>query len=220
VDFRQESEKIMAAVEPVRAYIAQLLPHKDIDPPVRMLAAAGDETVPRKLDDLLPARIDLRGYKFDEDDGVTIRLELHQSIATLKTDKPNQTNEYHLTVRQRGWHRRIVGLPIFARAINGSDEAKQWKPNVGVAATWYYQERYPHTLGKIINAIEPGIGLHAASLNQAEESVEFGIGVNVSLWKGLLTLGIGKNLSISGNNTYYLLGSDLFRLLGSLEPNK
>jgi len=219
-DFKQESEKIQAAVVPIRAFFAQLQPHKNAAPPVAVLAAAGDETVPRKLDDLLPARIDLSGYKFDEHDGLTLRLELHQSTATLKTDKPKETSEYHLIVHQQGWYRRITGLPIFARASTGSDEAKQWKPNIGVTATWYYQERYPNTFGRIINAIDPGIGLHAASLNQAEESVEFGIGVNISLWKGLLTLGIGQNLSVSDNKTYYLLGSDLFRLLGTLEPGK
>jgi len=220
VDFKKESEKILAAVEPARTYIEQLLAHKDIDRRINMLASAGDETVPRKLDDLLPARIDLRGYRFDEGDGVTIRLELHESTETLKTDRPKKLNEYHLNVHEQGWYRRISGIPIFARASSGTEDAKKWKPNVGVTAAWYYRERFPNRLGKLINQLEPGIGIHAASLDQADESVEFGLGVNISFWKGLLTLGAGKNLSTARDNTYFLLGSDLFRLLGSLEPNK
>jgi hypothetical protein len=220
VDFKKESEKILAAVEPVRTYIGQLLAHKDVDRRINMLASAGDETVPRKLDELLPARIDLRGYRFDEGDGVTIRLELHESTETLKTDRPKQLIEYHLNVHEQDWYRRISGIPIFARASSGTEDAKKWKPNVGVTATWYYRERFPNRFGKLINQLEPGIGIHAASLDQTDESVEFGFGVNISFWKGLLTLGAGKNLSTARDNTYFLLGSDLFRLLGSLEPNK
>lgn len=35
-----------------------------------------------------------------------------------------------------------------------------------------------------------------------------------------LTLGVGKNLNADGQGRYFLLGSDLFRLLGKLEPSK
>lgn len=220
VDFKAESEKILAAVEPVSTYVQQLLAHKNVDRRVSMLASAGEETVGRKLDELLPARVDLRGYRFDEGDGVTIRLELHESAETIKTDRPKKLNEYHLTVHEQDWYRRISGIPIFARASSGTEDAKKWKANVGVTATWYYRARFPNSFGELINKLEPGIGIHAASLDQTDESVEFGLGVNISFWKGLLTLGAGKNLSAARDSTYFLLGSDLFRLLGSLEPNK
>ena len=220
LDFKAEGAKLKAAVEPIKIYIGTLVEQKGADQGLQALAAAGDETVPRRLDELLPARIDLRGYRFEQDDGVTIRVELHESIGTVKTGTPKQLNEYNLDVREQAWYRRVSGIPIFARANSGTADAKKWKPNIGVTAAWYYQERFPNKFGEFMNWLEPGIGIHVASLDQGEDSVEFGLGVNVSFWKGLLTLGVGRNLNVSGDGSYLLLGSDLFRLLGRLEPGK
>ncbi len=124
--------------------------------------------------------------------------------------------QYHLEARQLGPHPRLGADAILARASTGQGDATEWKPNVAVTWTLHHRFRDPNTRGRIFNWIHPGVGLHAASLDQDVDSVEFGLGASVTLFDGLLTGGVGINLNREEDRGYFLVGTSLFRLLGQL----
>ena len=58
--------------------------------------------------------------------------------------------------------------------------------------------------------------MHLASLNQTDESAEFGMGGTFSMFGGFITSGIGWNFSAErSDGLYYFLGIDLFTVLES-----
>ena len=61
--------------------------------------------------------------------------------------------------------------------------------------------------------MDPGAGVHLASLDQGDDTVEFGIGPSLSFWNGLLNVGYGYNLSQSQDREYFFVGLNLLHLL-------
>ena len=58
------------------------------------------------------------------------------------------------------------------------------------------------------------VGLvHIASLDQGDDSIEFGMGFNASLFGGFVTAGVGWNLSSVDDREYYFVGIDLLTVL-------
>ena len=71
--------------------------------------------------------------------------------------------------------------------------------------------RNPGDGGRLWNWIDPGLGLHMANLNQGTESLELGLGGNLSFGNGIISGGVGYNLSVK--ETYVFIGSDLSAVL-------
>ena len=103
---------------------------------------------------------------------------------------------------------------IFARGIKGSENARTWKTNVMAQVNWFNSIRAPGKFGTFWNWLGMGAGLHLASLDMGQDSVEFGLGGNITLWRGLLSVGYGKNLNVSTDVAEYkFVALDLFHVL-------
>ncbi|MGE3172160.1 MAG: hypothetical protein AB7O97_05990 [Planctomycetota bacterium] len=179
----------------------------------KALKEGGENTIPRALDDLPDATVDLTRVGVDLGDriGVQVRFELPDTDPPRTLDSAAFDSEMVLT----GLHRRIGGKLIFARADGGPDAAQQWKANVAAVASWHYRCRDARTDGGAAfwNGLDPGLGVHVASLDQGDDNAEVGIGANVSLFGGFLTGGVGYNLAAEENGTYYFVGIDLLDVL-------
>lgn len=87
----------------------------------------------------------------------------------------------------------------------------------GAIAVWRisYQPR-PDTAGAVrrLGALRPGFGIHVSTLDfDEQDSVEFGAGVAIHLFKDLLQVGYGWNLNAEQDRAYWYLGLGLFDLL-------
>ena len=103
---------------------------------------------------------------------------------------------------------------IFARGIKGSDAATSWKTNVMAQINWFNNVRDPGRFGAIWNWLGMGAGLHLASLDMGDDSVEFGLGANIALWRGLFSVGYGYNLNVPDDVAEYkFIALDLFHVL-------
>lgn len=72
--------------------------------------------------------------------------------------------------------------------------------------------------GSFFNKLDPGLGFHAAFLDQDDtENIEMGGGVNLSILDGLVRTGIGYNFSSRKNSEYWFVGFGLFNLLGQIK---
>lgn len=171
--------------------------------------------IPRPLDSLEPAELDLRKSGIVPGDLVEMEVGF---VRGDNLESPEKKVKYSGEAVLTDWHRRYSGDLIFARAVDGVG-SENFKTNVAVSLEWHYFSR-KKPLG-FWNGLDPGVGLHAASLNQdPDESAEFGAGVNFSLFKGLLRFGYGYNLSVKQDHQYYWVGFGLFSLLNQLNDLK
>jgi hypothetical protein len=171
--------------------------------------------IPRPLDSLEPAKLDLRKTGIVPGDLVEMEVGF---VRGDNLETPEKRLNYSGEAVLTDWHRRYSGDLIFAKAVKGVG-SENFKTNVAVSLEWHYFDRdKPRGFW---NGLDPGVGLHAASLNQnPDESIEFGAGVNFSLFKGLLRFGYGYNLSVKQDRQYYWVGFGLFSLLNQLSDLK
>jgi len=191
------------------------------------------DNIRRGLLAFLPdARIDARRSGLERGDALAIALEFHHEApagpapaadAAPKTTTPAPKDdelvgvvEYHTQVDDLGWEPHVRSQLIFFRSTSGTSDERDWKANAAGLVEWSY--RFPESDNAwktFLNVWEPGIGIHVASVDQGDASVEVGTGVNVSLFRGLVSAGWGYNLSESDH--YYFLGGDLFKLFDSIK---
>jgi hypothetical protein len=127
-------------------------------------------------------------------------------------------DQYHGIVARSGAYLHISPSLVFARADRGQrgtehGYAMEWKPNIAVTAEWKYGDL--DACG-FVRWLEPGIGVHLAALDHSsEENTEMGVGVNCSVWGGLLQAGYGWNLMLDERRDYFFIGIDLLELFGA-----
>ena len=184
---------------------------KDLLTVADILNPAEPGTIPRPLDNLEDALLDLRRS------GITVGDTVQVDVGFIKTQSdtiPEKTIQYSGQAVLTGVHRQFSGDMIFARAVKGSG-SHEFKPNVGVSAEWHYYDR--SRPNGFVNWLDPGIGFHAANLDQSpDQTVELGAGTNLSLWGGLVRVGYGWNLSVTEDRPYFYVGFGLFGLLNQL----
>ena len=146
------------------------------------------------------------------------RVQVKVTYRSLQGDAPPPAPEvFLLDTTQFGLHRKIDASLIFARPLEApAGQPKRWRPNAAATANWFYRWRPTEDgrLGggkKIWNFVNPGMGIHAASLAQGDDSVEVGLGLNLSLLDGMLTGGYGYNLSTE--DPYVFVGIGLLEVL-------
>jgi hypothetical protein len=164
--------------------------------------------IPRPLDDLEPAKVDLARSGLLPGDMIEVDVGFFRKS---NYDQPEKRINYSSQVVLTNWHRRFSGDMIFAKSVAG-EGSDQFRPNIGVSMEWHYFSR--EKPNGPWNGLDMGFGMHAASLDQnADQNVELGAGVNVSFFKGLLRVGYGWNLSVDKDRQYYWIGFGLFGLL-------
>lgn len=201
----------LAFAELVRGYLADGAQRRTV---AEVLAAARDVAIPRPLDDLPDGTIDLQraGVTLGDHVGVSVRFVGGEGPDAPTLEETAADTAMVLT----GLHRRITGQLIFARADHGAPAATRWQANVAAVAAWHYRYRDAATSNwsAFWNVLDPGLGIHVASLDQNDDTAEVGLGVNLSLFAGLVTGGYGYNLSTpGGDGEYYFVGVDLLDVL-------
>ncbi|MCC7014655.1 MAG: hypothetical protein IT454_18990 [Planctomycetes bacterium] len=169
--------------------------------------------VPQPIDSLPEARLDLRDNPVG--DGDTLRLEVKVwDRATFESQDerrtPLESYSYTSELIRTGW--RWSGDVIFTRALDGAND-DHFTANAAVSREYHwFSRKRPDTW---FNRLDPGIGFHAAQLNMdPDTTTEIGVGLNASLWSGLVRAGIGYDISIDADQEYWYFG---FGLIGALE---
>ncbi len=167
-----------------------------------------------RLDDLPVAVVELERTGWTLGDRVTVVVRFSQLAKGDGAGPALHETTYRLDARLMGGHREFSSAVIFVRAVNGSAEQRKWKPNVAALVSWHHYFRNPQSsFRRSWNAFDPALGLHLANLDQTEDNIEFGLGVNLTLWHGLLSGGYGYNLSRDTQGTYWFVGLNLFDVL-------
>jgi hypothetical protein len=168
----------------------------------------------RALSDLPPTQIHLPSNEFQRGDTVQV------VVSTVHVQDPHDERipigaerdlvaTWIADVGRIGWHRTDSLIGILARGDTGGAEATNWELSFagGVIWSWYQDDDQP--LGRFYSWLQPGFGIHLAALDQQADDVEFGIGIHIAFWEGLVMLGVGENLTVDHDSTYYLIGGDL-----------
>jgi hypothetical protein len=159
------------------------------------------------------ATIELNSYPLERKEIVVVKVQF-RSKDSLGADEVEHVKFYRLEIEKLETHTSVLAALIFARASTGTREAKRWSPNVAAMVNWHYRNREPLDRGdRIWNWLNPGAGVHLASLDQGDDTVEFGIGASLSFWNGLLNAGYGYNLSQPEDREYFFVGLNLLHLL-------
>lgn len=177
------------------------------------LAGKDQRLIFRGLDDLRPGRVELPRAGLVLGDRVQTTVTFHRLDEKGGKQDVAHSERFDTEAQLMGLHRRIGAQLIFARASRGTAEATEWRPNVAIGGEYHYRIREPEGAGAVWNFLDLGLGLHAASLDQGDENVEFGLGVQTSVFGGLITGGYGWNLSVPDDREYFYIGIDLFDLL-------
>ncbi|HLP24536.1 MAG TPA: hypothetical protein VK477_02575 [Acidobacteriota bacterium] len=142
--------------------------------------------------------------------GDRVQVKVTYRNATGDAPAPEQ---FTVLATQFGLYRKIDAALVFARPLEepAPGAGKRWRPNAAATAHWFYRWR-PEQDGSLAggkrawNFVNPGLGIHAASLAQGDDSVEVGLGVNISLLDGMLSGGYGWNLSTEKPYVYVGIG--------------
>ncbi len=142
--------------------------------------------------------------------GDRVQVKVTYRNATGDAPAPEQ---FTVLATQFGLYRKIDAMLVFARPLEEPTPGagKRWRPNAAATAHWFYRYR-PAQDGaltggkKAWNFVNPGFGIHASSLAQGDDSVEVGLGVNVSLLDGMISGGYGWNLSTEKPYVYVGIG--------------
>ncbi len=171
--------------------------------------------IPQPIDDLKIAELDLRYSGIAVGDQVSITFDLQQKNNsqeknTLRPPSVTYTAEATLA----GWHRRFDSNVILSRSLS-SGVNNEFRPNTSISLEWHKFVRPGSDW--FWNELDFGFGFHATFLDQvANENIEMGGGINVSVLDGLVRSGIGYNLSADKENGYWFVGFGLFSLLGKI----
>ncbi|MCZ6690299.1 MAG: hypothetical protein O7H41_11890 [Planctomycetota bacterium] len=169
----------------------------------------------RDLEELLDARVELSKADLDVGDLVTIFVRFFDGEGEEATILHGE--EYKVEVVQSGFVPVLSPVVAFIRAehrtISNQDRTR-WKLNAVGMVNWYYYKRNASDWPtRFWNWLRFGIGFHLSSPDMGTDTVEFGFGFNVSLWGGLLSGGLGWNLTERADRGYWMFGIDLFNVL-------
>jgi hypothetical protein len=155
----------------------------------------------------------LRQYELNRGERIVVKVSFRPKNDT-DPEQSAHTTSYRLEVEKLQLHHSIAASLIFARAAQGTDDATDWKPNVAAMVNWHYRHRDPEDgFQELWNWLNPGAGIHLASLDQGDDTAEFGIGPGFTFWNGLMHAGFGWNLSQPDDREYFFVGVNLFHLL-------
>ncbi|MBI4624197.1 MAG: hypothetical protein HY736_13400, partial [Verrucomicrobia bacterium] len=176
------------------------------------LASTNVDPIWRDQANLVPGKLELSRVGLAQADEITINVTSRLKAPEGTAEPLATVHNYKVQAVLMGLHRKYGASAVFARGTGETPGEKQWKPSVAAHVHWYYRQRQPSGGWRAWNGFNPGLGLHAATLNHGTESVEFGVGANLSLFDGILTVGYGANLS-NQQRRYYSLGLSLFDTL-------
>ncbi|MBI3879800.1 MAG: hypothetical protein HY301_07010 [Verrucomicrobia bacterium] len=212
-DFSKEFPKTADAVKTLADFASRLAADHGDGAALDALADAKTEPIWHDANDAVKGRVELTRAGLAPGDRIDVRVRYRAPGTNGVPGRVISDEDYKVETVLMGLHRKFDASVIFARGLRGNAAEHQWKPSVAATVTWHYRNRFEDTFGqRAWNWLNPGFGLHLASLNQGPDSVEFGAGVNVSLWDGVLQGGYGYNLS-NHEHPYVFFGLGLLQTL-------
>lgn len=174
-------------------------------------------STPHGLEDLPPAIVDLERAGWRSGDRITVSVRFLDKSAPQASREAAEKVVHQETFQGQavltGLYSELSSAVTFSRGRGGSAQAQKWKPNVAALFDWHYYIRSPVRCGKFWNWLDMGTGIHLASLDQGDDSVEFGVGGHFTFWGGLVSAGYGYNLSLEKDREYVFVGVNLFDVL-------
>lgn len=172
------------------------------------------ELIWQPLDDQKDVYINMDSSVWQDEDRLSITLLLRYAGSTDIIDEIT----YFMKADMIGLYNLFSTGMVFSQPLDTPDAP--WKSNIMTQVNWYYDYRNPTKAGSAWNWLGIGAGLHLASLDHSNDNnVEFGIGGNIAIWEGLLSFGMGYNLSVDEDRTYKFVTIDLFDLLDGKKGN-
>ena len=186
-----------------------------------------------ELNDLRVIYINVNPTRWKRDDTIALSLLVRDS----KTKDELEEITYYVKAELIGLTRRFSTGLVFSQLTKemtkemtddttdgmtddttGTEINRPWKSNMMAQVNWFYDIREPKKgVERFWNWAGIGAGLHLASLSHSDSTgstgsgVQFGIGANIAFWDGLVSVGIGRNLSIE--REYHFITIDLFDIL-------
>ncbi|MCP3920104.1 MAG: hypothetical protein GY711_31650 [bacterium] len=206
----------------VSAFVSELradreMAHSLMAPPGAPDPPADGDPVSRALNGFLPpGRIEFGLTETKRRDKIDLDVDFVRRGGEGEPDEVIDGRQFNLQLDDFGWRAHVRPQLIFFRSTDGDSDAKRFQSNAAALIDWSYRYREPEGgWGKFINGLEPGVGIHVASIDQGESSLEVGTGLNLSFKQGLFSVGWGFNLS--ERDHYYFVGGNLFRLFDELQ---
>ncbi|MCX5784609.1 MAG: hypothetical protein NTX59_02875 [Elusimicrobia bacterium] len=166
--------------------------------------------IQRKINDLIPATVDLRRSGVKNGDYLTFKVRVRNTSNVLLEEKT-----YVFQIGSKGLYREYTGQLLFSAPTTGPNK-NQFQANAGALVTWKYGYRQPKGFKNFMDWLNPGIGIHAASMHQGTATVEVGTGVAFSLWDDIITGGYGWNLGVTKDRHYVFIGIGILDLLDKM----
>jgi hypothetical protein len=195
--FFSQGNQVLAGVDGLPKDVGSAIPHPPADLPDIDLDLTRQPITPGD-------RLALEIAFFD-------RGEYEAAEVAGKSAKPREVVAYTNDAIKSGWI--WSGDVLFVRSFDGADH---FESTAAVSYERHWRDRDdPRSW---LNRLDPGLGFHAAALNlDPNETAEFGVGVNGSLFGGLLRAGVGYDVSIDADQEYWYFG---FGLISALQQVK
>lgn len=210
--------RVAAGLEPTVAYVKKargLLGELQVGSADAIVSAklAPSHVFDVPVEQAAPTSLPLETSELERGDVVEIVAELRRAEADSAA-APVGEDRYWVETAFFGWSSDVAAALGFVRARD--KELANFEP--APVASWrisYRQRPEDHRwLGRVADRSGFGIGIHAIALDfDPDNSVEFGAGVNISLFKDMLEIGYGWNLNTKGEREYWFIGLRLFELL-------
>jgi hypothetical protein len=210
---QQVQQQFPKTIEAISGVVDFLKGNADPLQGAETLAGTDLEPIWRDQFDLVNGVIELPRVGLAQGDEMMIKVRASEKGTNDLPGKTLSDESYKVETVLMGFHREFGASVIFARGLRGAATEREWKPNVAAHVHWFY--RYRKETGcwrKCWNAVNPGLGLHLASLDQGDDAVEFGAGLNASFFDGLITGGAGFNLN-NHEHPYVFVGLSLLDML-------
>jgi hypothetical protein len=198
--------------------IGSIFTDPDVTQGAETLASANVEPIWRDQSNLVDGIVELSRVGLTQGDEMMVKVSYRQRATNGAPASLLSEDTYKVDAVLMGFHREFGASVIFARGLRDGEE--EWRPNVAAHVHWFY--RYRKESGawrKSWNFVNPGLGLHMASLDQGDDSVEIGMGVNASFFDGVVVGGLGFNLT-NDQHPYAFVGLSLLDLLESAKKLK
>lgn len=176
---------------------------------VQKLAEANVASIPRNLNDLEEGKIRLR--EIGASKGDVLRVIVRLEGATQAGLPRVRSKEFDFEFQYTESYIDYSGQLVFAAPAQ-RPRRHDFQEGAAVLATFRMGFVDPKGFDRFLHTLDPGIGIHAAALNQGAATVETGLGVSVGVRDNLLSFGYGWNIG-AGGNPYYFIGVGLIELL-------
>jgi hypothetical protein len=152
------------------------------------------------------------GAERGEGDRIVLRADLLGAEGALLA-----SHEWFFAVEKLGWSSRFAAGIGFAGRLNAAADQKL-RPVPILAWVLRYRTGGDATLARLLNAIDPGIGIHTTTFSSDAQPIQVGMGLTLNLFNDFVQSGVGWKLqpADASDRPYFYVGLGLFKLVGAV----